>query len=66
MDPTIKVITKSLAGWFSTDFNGDTVAAEIQEQENLSWQLVSSYGISTSMTVAKGTTDTLVFIYRKK
>jgi hypothetical protein len=66
MSPTIKVVKRSIKGWFSTDFDEEKVAAEIQEQENLGWQLVSSCGIATSGLSSRGTTDTLVFIYRKK
>jgi hypothetical protein len=66
MNPTIKVIKKSIKGWFSTNLDENTVATEIQEQENLGWSLVSSYGIATSGLSSRGTTDTLVFIYRKK
>jgi len=66
MTPTIKVVKKSIKGWFSTNLDEETVATEIQEQENLGWLLVSSYGIATSGLSSRGTTDTLVFIYRKK
>ena len=66
MNPTIKVVKKSIKGWFSTKLDEETVATEIQAQENLGWQLVSSYGIATSGLSSRGTTDTLVFIYRKK
>jgi len=66
MTPTIKVVKQSIKGWFSTNFDEQAVATEIQEQENLGWLLVSSYGIATSGLSSRGTTDTLVFIYRKK
>ena len=66
MNPTIKVVKQSIKGWFSTNFDEQAVATEIQEQENLGWLLVSSYGIATSGLSSRGTTDTLVFIYRKK
>jgi len=66
MTPTIKVVKQSIKGWFSTNFDEQAVATEIQEQENLGWLLVSSYGIATSGLSRQGMTDTLVFIYRKK
>ena len=65
MEPTIKVVKKNIKGWFLTHFDEDAVAKEIQEQENLGWQLISSYGMSIA-AITQGTTDTLVFIYRKK
>jgi hypothetical protein len=66
MSPTIKVVKKSIRGWFSNNFDEEMVASEIQEQENLGWQLVSSYGAALSGLTSRGNTDTLVFIYRKK
>jgi hypothetical protein len=67
MEPTVKVVKKSIKGWFSANFDEETVATEIQEQENLGWQLISSYGISTRTVMSfQGITNALVFIYRKK
>ncbi len=66
MNPTIKVVKRNIRGWFSPNWDEEKLAAEIQEQENLGWQLISSTGIATSSLSGRATTDTLVFIYRKK
>jgi hypothetical protein len=63
MESSIKVVKKSIRGLLSPNFEEDEIAAEIQEQENLGWQLVSSYAACLK---GRGYTDTLVFIYRKK
>ena len=65
MNPTIKVVKKSIKGWFLTHFDEDAIAKETQDQESLGWQLISSYGMSIA-AITQGTIDTIVFIYRKK
>lgn len=62
MESNIKVIKKSIKGWVSPNLEENVIAEEIQKEENDGWKLISSFGASVS---SKGTTDTLVFIYRR-
>lgn len=62
MENTVKVVKKSIKGWLSPNLEESVIAEEIQNGEVDGWKLATVFGASLT---TKGTTDTLVFIFRK-